>query len=38
MRKRQIIGVPLRFPSSEIYADDFEQGNVGKMISERFDL
>lgn len=38
MRKRQIIGVPLHFPSSEIYADGFEQGKRREMIGERFGL
>lgn len=38
MRKRQIIGVPLRFPFSEIYADDFGQGKCREMIDERFGL
>lgn len=37
MRKRQIIGVPLRFPSSKIYADEY-WGKYKKMIGERFDL
>lgn len=38
MRKRQIIGVPLRFPFSEIYADGFDQGKRREMIGERFGL
>lgn len=37
MRKRQIIGVPLRFPFSEIYADEYWEKNR-KIISECFDL
>lgn len=37
MRKRQIIGVPLRFPFSEIYADEY-WGKYRKIISECFDL
>lgn len=38
MRKRQIIGVPLRFPFSEIYANEYWRENIVKMIGERFDL
>ena len=30
MRKRQLIGVPIRFPFSEIYTDGFGRGNAGK--------
>ena len=37
MRKRQIIGVPLCFSFSEIYADEY-WGKYKKMIVERFDL
>jgi len=38
MQKRQIIGIPLRFPFSEIYADDFGQGKCREMSGERFGL
>ena len=38
MRKRQIIGVPLRFSFSEIYADGFGQEKYREMIGERFGL
>lgn len=38
MRKRQIIGVPFRFPFSEISADDFGQTKCREMSGERFGL